>query len=174
MLSKEDAAGIASRARVFLAIRKTLMLATADMGDRAGNPTASYAPFVREGTHFYIYVSTLSAHTHELRKTRKAGVLVIEDEEDAKNNLFARTRISCFCVATVVKREGEEWQRIMREFQMKFGKVFDMILPLQDFILFSLTPYETLYIEGFGRAYQMDADLSNPVHVRRAGHTVKK
>lgn len=174
-MDTKEAKAISERARAFLESRKTLMLATADCSDRARTPTASYAPFVQvKGCdYFFVYLSSLSQHTYDLRKTKRVGVLFIEDEVDAGNNLFARKRISCHCVSSVIERNSVAWREVMEEFQKKFGHVFELILPLQDFTLFSLCPHETMYVEGFGRAYRMMLGLQNPIHIRGTGHGAK-
>ena len=79
---------------------QSLLLATADA---AGNPNASYAPYVADSDGYYIYISELAAHTGNLRCRAVASVLFIEDERDAKH-LFGRKRLTLDCRAEPVER----------------------------------------------------------------------
>ena len=152
-------------AREFLATRKTLTMGTVGAN---GVPTASYAPFVRQGDNFYVYTSALSRHTSDLKETGLASILLVEDKMTA-NNLFARKRITFSCNVTIIERGSGKWQDIINLFGDTFGKRFDIIRPLGDFTLFCLTPTEAVYVEGFGRAYRMNAHLRSPVHIKGVG-----
>lgn len=146
--------------------RKTLHLATVGAD---GTPTASYAPFVRQGPNFFIYTSELSRHTKDMFDTRKASVLLIEDEVGA-TNLFARKRITLPCSVEIVEREENVlWRHIMNLFEKTFGDIFGIIRPLTDFTLFCLVPHEAIYVEGFGQAYRMSPDLFESEHIRGTG-----
>lgn len=156
-----------TRADIFFAERRSLMLATAG----ESGPTASYAPFVWHNGCFYIYVSELSRHTADLALNRDASVLLIEDESVA-SNIFARKRITYTVKAERVTGVKER-ATALELFREKFGKVFEVILPLSDFILFRLTPSEAIYVEGFGRAYRMNPLLRNAVHIQGTGPGAK-
>ncbi|OGG45532.1 hypothetical protein A2673_00785 [Candidatus Kaiserbacteria bacterium RIFCSPHIGHO2_01_FULL_50_13] len=160
---------IEARAQKLLASKKTLQLATSTVG---GTPTASYAPFVRKGKDFYVYTSELSRHTADLRMTGDASILVIENEASAEN-LFARRRITFSCFVLEIPRQTPEWNEAIGQFENTFGEAFARIRPLPDFVLFCLEPLEAFYVEGFGRAYRMSRELTDPVHVRGTGHGAK-
>ncbi|MBI2637782.1 MAG: pyridoxamine 5'-phosphate oxidase family protein [Candidatus Sungbacteria bacterium] len=157
------------RAQDFMAYRKTLVLGTVGAD---GTPTASYAPFVQQN-NFYIYTSALSRHTSDLQEIPKASILFIEDEAGV-SNLFARKRITFSCDVEVIPRWCDEWVSVMEHFGEKFGSIFDAIRPLGDFVLFCLKPYEAVYVEGFGQAYRLNADLTNAVHVKGTGPGAKE
>ncbi len=156
---------IEERARDFLSVRESLLLATISSD---GIPTASLAPFVRKGTDLYIYTSGLSRHTQDMKSSPKVSALVVEDELLSKN-LFARQRITFSCVTEILTRGGEEWQEIMTLFDQAFKETFEPIKPLRDFVLFRLVPFEVVYVEGFGRAYRMTKELAEPTHLRGTG-----
>ncbi len=66
----------------------SVMLSTVDEN---AEPFASYAPFVEDSEHnYYIGVSQLVTHTHNLTVTGKAHLLFIEDESHAKGIFFRR------------------------------------------------------------------------------------
>ena len=161
---------IEARAQEFLASKKTLMLATVGAD---GAPTASPAPYVRRGIDFYIYTSGLSRHTYDLKKKPRTSVMVIEDETSAEN-LFARKRLIFSCRSFEMPRDNEWGKGILRNFRERFGDIFDVIEPLPDFTLFCLEPYEVVYVEGFGRAYRLSTELTNPVHLRGTGPGAEK
>jgi putative heme iron utilization protein len=144
-----------------LSSRKTLVMATAD---KNGAPSVSYAPFVRRAPPLYVYTSSLSRHTRNMMETAKASVMFIEDEARTRN-FFARKRFTCQCRAESVGRETTEWRTAMSLFRKKYGRVFDMIRPLPDFILFRLIPDGGLYVRGFGQAFEVSPDMKNSKHV---------
>lgn len=142
----------AEEAMAFLASLKTLQMATASA---AGEPEASYAPFVRTGDGaFYVCVSDLSRHTGHLVATGRASVLIVEDESRAAQ-LFARRRLAFQCRAEPVERGAARWHGIMDLFERKFGEVAGLIRPLADFRTFALVPRRGVFVKGFGQAYRI-------------------
>lgn len=142
----------ADEATAFLGSFKTLQMATASA---AGEPEASYAPFVRTGDNaFCICVSDLSRHTGHLVANGRASVLIVEDES-AASQLFARRRLVFECDAEQVERGTERWHAIMDIFERKFGDVIGLIRPLADFRMFALVPRRGVFVKGFGQAYRI-------------------
>lgn len=142
----------AEEAAALLAGFKTLQMATASA---AGEPEASYAPFVRTGDGaFYVCVSDLSRHTGHLASTGRASVLIVEDESRAAQ-LFARRRLAFECAAEQVERGATRWHGIMDLFEGKFGEVVGLIRPLADFRTFALVPRRGVFVKGFGQAYRI-------------------
>lgn len=142
----------AEEAMAFLGSMKTLQMATASA---AGEPEASYAPFVRTGDGaFYVCVSDLSRHTGHLVATGRASVLIVEDESRAAQ-LFARRRLAFECRAEPVERGAARWHGIMDLFERKFGEVAGLIRPLADFRTFALVPRRGVFVKGFGQAYRI-------------------
>lgn len=126
-----------------------------------GQPQASYTPFVMAGNRtFYIFVSGLSSHTHNLQTTPKAGILLIEDEAQTAQ-IFARQRLMYDCTATLIERHNPQWTRWADEFKARFGNLIEMLRQLPDFQIFQLTPQAGRFVVGFGAAYEVDpTDLS--------------
>ena len=142
----------AEEAMAFLGGFKTLQMATASA---AGEPQASYAPFVRTGDNsFHICVSDLSRHTAHLVSTGRASVLIVEDES-ASAQLFARRRLVFECDAEQVERGSERWHATMDRFERKFGEVIQLIRPLADFRMFALAPRHGVFVKGFGQAFRI-------------------
>ena len=133
---------------------KSLMLSTVAI---EGQPHASYAPFVMGGDRtFYIFVSGLSTHTHNLKTTAKAGILLIEDENQA-SQVFARQRLMYDCTVELIERDNPQWQTWADAFKERFGSLIDMLSQLQDFQIFRLVPYSGRFVMGFGAAYEVDS-----------------
>ncbi|MEA5579484.1 HugZ family protein [Anabaena sp. UHCC 0451] len=123
-----------------------------------GIPNASYTPFVMdEFKNIYIYVSGLSSHTTNIQVNPYVSVLFIEDEAKSPN-IFARRRLNFDCTATLVERETEKWQQIVKEFQERFGEIIEVLRGLADFRIFQLTPTKGRYVIGFGAAYNINGD----------------
>ena len=149
---KELAGEAAAEAATFLGSFKTLHMATASA---AGEPEASYAPFVRIGDgNFYVCVSDLATHTGHLAATGRASVLLVEDES-AASQLFARRRLVFECGAERVERDTARWRTVMDLFERKFGEVMGLIRPLADFRLFALVPRRGAFVKGFGQAFRI-------------------
>lgn len=135
-----------------------------------GLPEASYAPFVTDQGHHYVYLSDLARHTGNLRAAGRASVLFIEGEAQAKH-LFARERLTLACEATECERGSERFEQVLDLFEQKFGKFMQAIRPLQDFHLFGLRPLSGSYVAGFARAYTLaGTDLQQLSHRREEGH----
>ena len=149
---KDLAGETAEEAMALLGSFKTLQMATASA---AGEPEASYAPFVRtDDNAFYICVSDLSRHTGHLAANSRASVLLIEDESEAAQ-LFARRRLVFECAAGQVERGSARWNAVMDLFEHEFGAVIGLIRPLADFRMFALVPRRGVFVKGFGQAYRI-------------------
>jgi len=134
---------------------KTLNLSTLD---KKARPRASYAPFIEDETgHFYIFVSQLAAHTQDLLANPEASILLLEDEQDARQ-IFARQRISYQCHVEIIDKEHANYLARLNQMEDRFGNVIGLLRTLPDFILFCLTPYEGQYVKGFGKAYKLSGE----------------
>lgn len=129
---------------------KTLQLATLDA---LGEPSISYAPFVQDDAgHFYIFVSRLSSHTQEILQHPQLAVLLIEDEQMARQ-IFARTRVTYRCAAEVVVREAAEYAPLLDAMEARLGNVVGLLRGLGDFVMFRLVPQSGRFVMGFGQAF---------------------
>ena len=136
----------------------------------AGEPEASYAPFVHAHGSYYVYVSDLARHTTNLRSTQVCSVLFIEPENDAKH-LFARERLTLRCTARACERDSAIFDDVLDLFAARFGKFMEIIRPLEDFQLFELTPHSGTYVAGFAKAYSLEGqDLAQIQHRQDQGH----
>ncbi|WP_042342427.1 HugZ family protein [Calothrix sp. PCC 7507] len=139
----------------FLEEFKSIIISTVS---EQGLPNASYAPFVKdELKNIYIYVSGLSTHTKNIYANPHVSVLLIEDESQS-NQVFARRRLNFDCTATLIERETEEWNKIVEQFQERFGQIIEVLRDLNDFRIFQLTPYEGRFVIGFGAAYHISGN----------------
>lgn len=133
--------------------------------DDTGLPHASYSPFVRLQSDYYLYLSRLAAHTRNLLANPAIGLLLVEDEGGA-GNIFARKRITLQGRAQRVAREETEFATALSEFRRRFGKVMELIEPLPDFYLFRVTPDSGRFVRGFGQAYELvGEDLERLRHI---------
>ncbi len=167
------------RAKQLLSSRQTLFLGTSSLkSNYTSIPTVSQAPFVQNGNKLYVYTSGLSQHTADMLSNPLASAMVVAGLKDSPNP-FARVRITFTCKVSVVQRGTGLWFLIMSMFEAKFPKdkngddLFAQIRPLGDFILFELEPSEAVYVEDFGKAFRLDANLENQVHVRGTGPGAK-
>ena len=134
--------------------------------DQRGVPEASYSPsIVDEARNFYVHVSELASHTSNLRESARASVLIIEDESTAEN-LFARKRVAYQCSASLIERHSDQWERVVDQFEEKFGKIIGFLRSMEDFHLFKLTPTSGRLVLGFGQAYDVSgAGMKDLSHV---------
>lgn len=135
----------------FLHSRKSLQLSslTAD-----GLPYASYAPFAIGDDCLYILISDIAVHARNLAENADASVLIIEDEDSAEQ-LFARKRVNYSIKAEQVELETEAWQQGIDILVERHGERIHNLSQLSDFRLFKLVPQGGRYVKGFGRAYAL-------------------
>ena len=134
---------------------QSLQLATLNA---EGEPSISYAPFVQDETgSFVIFISGLATHTHDLLRHPTAAVLLIADEQ-ATRQIFARTRVSYSCHASVIARDAEECPTLLDALQARFGEVVGVLRGLGDFVLFRLQPRAGRFVMGFGQAFVLGGE----------------
>jgi putative heme iron utilization protein len=151
----------------FINQRKTVILGTLNATVEA---EASYAPVLRKDGKFYIYVSELAKHTHNLLENKNLTLLFIEDESEAEN-IFARKRATLKAQAKHIARDSEGWDSIMDTYGEHLGETARMLRNLQDFHLFELTCLKGNFVRGFAQAYALSGDLLNEVrHMNDRGH----
>ncbi|KHT47827.1 heme utilization protein HutZ [Vibrio sp. MarTm2] len=143
--------------------RRTLQLATVD---EQGRPNVSYAPFVQNQDGYFVLISEIARHARNLQVNPSVSIMMIEDEESSKQ-LFARKRLTFDAVASVVERDSQQWQQVIKQMQQRFGEIIDGLSQLQDFVLFNMKPEQGLFVKGFGQAYQVSGDdLVDFVHLQ--------
>jgi len=141
--------------------------------DAAGTPNASYAPFARIGNKFYILVSFMSRHTKNLRDGKQASVMFIEDESATKQ-IYARDRLTLDAATAQIERDTPLWNEAVAGLKAVHGKVLDLLTGMDDFIMIELTPLKGAYVNGFGSAYFVDAQLQVTEHRNDQAHSVRE
>ena len=137
-------------------------------------PNASYAPAaVDSDNNFFIYISNLSKHSHNLRQSSQASIMIIEDEIDSEN-IFGRKRLTLDISVSLIERESDNWSANIKLLEDKFGETLTYLKKLTDFNLFKLSPINGLLVYGFGKAFKFsDSKLTPPMHINEVGHSKK-
>ncbi len=152
---------VARAAQEFVLTRQSLALSTVN---NAGEPLASYAPFYRSETgDFYIFASTLAAHTENL-KSAAASILIIEDEQNIRQ-IYARMRLCFQCSAVHIPPDNFEFEMGKAGLKHKHGEIINTLAELADFKLVKLSPLSGRYIQGFGQAYRINPALTEAVPI---------
>lgn len=146
--------------------RETLQLATIGTD---GQPNASYAPFALADDGFYILVSDLARHGHNLKHSSKVSVMLVEDEAAAKT-VFARKRLTFDAVAEAIPRGTPAFSKGVNVLSARFGEMSDNLAALTDFNLYKLAPHQGLYVKGFGQAFSLTGAELLDVNWKRDGH----
>ncbi|NIF04557.1 pyridoxamine 5'-phosphate oxidase [Chryseobacterium sp. Tr-659] len=167
--TEKKAKPITPKVHELIANTKSVILATADA---EGNPNSSYAPFVQMENTFYILVSFMAKHTKNLADGRKTSVMFIEDESAAKQ-IYARERLTLETSVSQIERDSETWNNAVTKLKETHGKVVDVISGMGDFILIALQPVRGSYVNGFGSAYFVDANLEIVEHRNDVNHQSK-
>ncbi len=142
----------------FVSFKKTVKTLQLSTITSKGKPNASYSPFVQDDAgNFYIFVSQLASHTHDLIKNPEASILLIEDESNSKQ-IFARQRITFQCAVEIITSKNSDYELMLDALEKRFGNMVELLRTLSDFILFRLTPYKGQYVQGFGKAYKLEGD----------------
>ncbi|WP_433631806.1 HugZ family protein [Chryseobacterium cucumeris] len=160
---------VAPRVQELINASKSVILATVDA---EGNPNSSYAPFVQVDQTFYILVSFMAKHTKNLADGRKTSVMFIEDESATKQ-IYARERLTIDATTSQIERDSEVWNAVVAKLRETHGKVVEVISDMGDFILIALQPVKGSYVNGFGSAYFVDANLEIIEHRNDANHQSK-
>lgn len=133
-----------------------------------GYPFSSYAPFYYDGETIYIFISNIATHAKNMQKTPKVSAFFIEDES-ITDNMFKRKRISLQCDVTRISREDSSFEIIMSSFVKKQGETLTMLMGMQDFNLYALTPIYGEATFGFGEAYNIGGEKMNQLVPRTGG-----
>lgn len=167
--TEKKARPVAPKVKELINASKSIILATVDA---EGNPNSSYAPFVQVDQTFYILVSFMAKHTKNLSEGRKTSVMFIEDESATKQ-IYARERLTLEATTSQVERDSETWNNVTAKLKEAHGKVVDVISEMGDFILIALQPVKGSYVNGFGSAYFVDANLEIVEHRNDVNHQSK-
>lgn len=167
--TEKKAKPVAPKVKELIERTKSVILATVDA---EGNPNSSYAPFVQVENTFYILVSFMAKHTKNLSEGRKASVMFIEDESATKQ-IYARERLTLEAATSQIERDSETWNTVITKLKENHGKVVDVISEMGDFILIALKPVKGSYVNGFGSAYFVDANLKIIEHRNDVNHQSK-
>ena len=120
-----------------------------------GQANGSYAPYILdEKGDFYIFISQLASHTNDLLSNPQCSILLIEDEQDARQ-IFARKRVSYFCHCSVIEKDDPNYAALLDLFELRFTPIMSLLRTLPDFILFKLEIQSGNFVQGFGKAYQV-------------------
>lgn len=160
---------VAPKVQELINASKSIILATVDA---EGNPNSSYAPFVQVDQTFYILVSFMAKHTKNLADGRKTSIMFIEDESATKQ-IYARERLTIEATTSQIERDSEVWNTVVAQLKEVHGKVVDVISEMGDFILIALQPVKGSYVNGFGSAYFVDANLEIVEHRNDVNHQSK-
>ncbi|WP_454047011.1 pyridoxamine 5'-phosphate oxidase family protein [Chryseobacterium sp. Marseille-Q8038] len=160
---------VAPKVQELINASKSIILATVDA---EGNPNSSYAPFVQVDQTFYILVSFMAKHTKNLADGRKTSIMFIEDESATKQ-IYARERLTIEAATSQIERDSEVWNTVVAQLKETHGKVVEVISEMGDFILIALQPVKGSYVNGFGSAYFVDANLEIVEHRNDVNHQSK-
>jgi len=159
---------IQAQMEALLSSRESILLASVSVD---GVPHASYAPTVAgAGGKYYIHISELAKHFHNLSATGKVSGILIEDEKDAVN-IFARKRLTLEGKAVKLDKESTQWSEVMQSFTAKFGDFFaQSLMNLKDFHTFELTFENGTLVLGFGAAYRLTGEELGQVDWLKGAH----
>jgi hypothetical protein len=144
--------------RTLIADSQSLTIATCT---EDGVAEVSYAPFLAYENIYYIYVSRLARHTGNMLRQGQASIMFIEPEAVTLNP-FARQRVTFDCSVTEIERQQVEYGQLLDMLQNRFGETVGILRSLADFHLMALTPTRGHYVAGFGKAFTINIDNSNP------------
>lgn len=134
--------------------QKSLLLASRSAD---GHADISYAPYVCEEFTFYIFVSELAKHTHNLLNHPYASILFIQPEVEA-TNLFARQRLTLDCQVTEIAHTDPLYDKQLAAMEQAFGETVSLLRSLPDFHLLALSPRQGQFVAGFGQSFAVDAN----------------
>jgi len=128
----------------------SLMISTSN---GQNEPQTSYSPFVQDDDNYYICISSMLPHYHNMRESKKAHIMIIEDESKA-SHIYARKRLYFSVSCELIFEETD----VFKLFDERYKDQLSFIKSMKDFKLFKLTPKEKSLVLGFGAAYKMDTN----------------
>ncbi|TAA41739.1 HugZ family protein [Corallincola spongiicola] len=149
MSSERIAGRISPEIMAMLNDRKSLFLSSLTS---EGEPYASHAPYAVGDECLYVLLSEIAVHAINLQANPQASVLIIEDEDSAKE-LFARQRVSYSMTAELLPFESDDWLSSRDILAARHGERIEQLSQLRDFKLFRLTPKSGRFVKGFGKAF---------------------
>lgn len=114
-------------------------------------PLTNYAPFVENDNKYYICVSSSMPHFENMQKTKKAHVMIMQDEKDAFH-IYARQRLYFDATCEIIENE----EPIYALFDKRYGDKLSFLKDMKDFKVVALIPKEKSLVLGFGAAYKMN------------------
>lgn len=149
-MNNDDENEIIETFKTFDKDKYSLILSTTS---KDNEPLTNYSPFVKLDENYYISVSSNLPHFTNMVETKKAHVLIIEDEATAEH-IYARKRLY-FSTDCEVEKDCE---KIFKLFDERYGDKLSFLREMKDFKIIKLTPKEKSLVLGFGAAYKMDID----------------
>lgn len=116
-------------------------------------PLTNYAPFVKLDEDYYVSVSSNLPHFTNMIETKKAHILIIEDEAKA-DHIYARKRLY-FSATCMIE---EDMEKIFKLFDERYGDKLSFLRTMKDFKIIKITALERSLVLGFGAAYKMDIE----------------
>jgi putative heme iron utilization protein len=145
---------------------KSLTLSTID---EQNLPFTSYAPFIKNDHKYYIYISSIAKHFHNLEKHKNASLFFIEDEKDCEN-IFARKRVTLQCNVKKLSRDTKDFEDLMDIFQKKHGDMISKLRSFNDFYIHEFEPVCGQAVFGFGQAYDIGGYQCTELLTRKVEH----
>jgi hypothetical protein len=115
-----------------------------------GTPYISYAPFVKHGNNYYIIISKMARHYHNLSENADASIMMIEDESQS-SSIFFRKRLSYEVIADFNPVDPS----IVDAMKNRHGHMIDQLMTL-DFVIVKMKIKRGLLVLGAGKAYVID------------------
>lgn len=115
-----------------------------------GTPYISYAPFVKHNNNYYIIISKMAKHYHNLLENPDASIMLIEDESIA-SSIFFRKRLSYEVTAQFEAVNPS----VVDALRNRHGHMIDQLLTL-DFFIVKMIIKKGLLILGPGKAFMVD------------------
>ncbi|MGL4668215.1 MAG: HugZ family protein [Saezia sp.] len=140
---------------------KTLILSTMD---KQGELETSYSPYLFDQGYYYFLASDLAPHSENMKNHLNISFLLIEDEGQAKN-IYARARLSYKATVSIIDKKSDEYTDITTKLRQRTGKTVDLLLTINDFNLYKIHPSKGRLVIGFGKAYLINAETNEIIHV---------
>ena len=119
-----------------------------------GQLHTSYAPYLNEGGYYYIPASQITPYYQYLQTDTTIGLMIIEDEQQAKN-ICSRTRLCCQALAEIVPPSSAEFIYVVNELKQRIGNMMDLFIALNNFKLIRMRPQTGNLMLGLTKIYEL-------------------
>jgi putative heme iron utilization protein len=142
-------------------IRSTRIAALGTLHEGEPNLAMVAYAFAEDFSAFYIHVSKLGKHTTDMETAPRVNLLITATD-DRRPDPQTLARVSIRGIADILPRTDPGYAQVKKIYLARFPKA-EQFFSLGDFNLWRITPKGGRFVAGFGRAFNLVAEVLRKV-----------